>query len=46
MFPDIDSFNLVFFPTLALIIAAIWKEADIEKFLNRKRGKNNEIKYH
>ncbi|MBR3815107.1 MAG: hypothetical protein IKJ27_00100 [Clostridia bacterium] len=45
MFPDIDSFNMFFFPTLALIVAAMWKEEDIIKFINRKRGKNNGIKH-
>lgn len=45
MFPDIDNFNMFFFPTLALIVAAMWKEEDIIKFINRKRGKNNGIKH-
>lgn len=46
MFPTIESFNLFFFPTLALIVAAILKEEKLVEFLTRKRGKNNEIKYH
>lgn len=41
MFPDIDSFNLFFFPTLALIVALIWNEEKIVKHLERKRGKSN-----
>ena len=45
MFPDIDSFNMFFFPALALIVAAMWKEEDIIKFMSRKRGKSNGIKH-
>ena len=45
MFSNIDSFNMFFFPVLCLIVAAMWKEEDIIKFMSRKRGKNNGIKH-
>ena len=46
MFPDIDSFNMFFFPALALIVAALLKEEKLAEILSKKRGKNNEIKHH
>ena len=46
MFPTIESFNLFFFPTLALIVAALLKEEKLAEILSKKRGKNNEIKHH
>ena len=46
MFPTIENFNLFFFPTLSLIVAALLKEEKLVEFLTKKRGKNNEIKYH
>ena len=41
MFPTIESFNMVFFPALIAIVAAILTEEKIANHLERKRGKRN-----